>query len=366
MKLLKDIFHGFAFGVANIIPGVSGGTLALVLGFYERLLGFLNRLNPTTLRELLALKFHWLARPLDRERAKAFFGRLAEDDWGFMARLLLGALVAIVGLARLMDYLLNEQFSLTYAFFFGLILLSVHVPWVLIRSKGAAVWVNLILGIAITVGIAAAVNPYEKAKQKSDLYQVQTEQAVLETSVNGEVAPALGTFSFSGKYSEVEYLIIFVSGLIAVSAMVLPGISGSLIMILLGQYFIIIRALSSLIEDWLLDDMLFLVCCAFGMVVGLLLTARIVDIALRKAYDSTMAFLTGLIIGSFWALWPFKQIYVLDEYQRDGSVLEARNIASNINQFPTQLSSWLPVLGMMALGVAVMWAVMKMGEREKA
>ena len=364
MKSLKDIFHGFAFGVANIIPGVSGGTLALVLGFYERLLGFFNRLNPKTLRELLTLKFHWLGRPLDRERARAFFGRLAEDDWGFMARLLFGALIAIVGLARLMDHLLNEQFALTYAFFFGLILLSIHVPWVLIRAKGVGVWVNLILGIAITVGIAAAVNPYDKAQKKSDFYQAQTSQGILETPESSEAATASGKFSYSGKYSKGEYLMIFGSGMIAVSAMVLPGISGSLIMILLGQYFIIIRALSSLIADWLLDDMLFLGCCALGMGIGLLLTARIVEIALRKAHDVTMAFLTGLIIGSLYALWPFKQIHVLDEFQRDGSVLAARNIASNLNQFPTQLSGWLPVLGMMALGALVMWFVMRMEGKE--
>ncbi len=365
MKSLVDMFHGFAFGVANIIPGVSGGTLALVLGFYERLLGFLNRLNPTTLRELLVLKFRWLARPFDRERSRAFFGRLAEDDWGFMGRLLVGALIAIVGLARLMDYLLNEKFSLTYAFFFGLILLSIHVPWVMIRSKGAAVWVNLFLGIAITVSIAAAVNPYEKTKRKSDFYQAQTEQMDQTPAEISEAASAAEKFSYTGKYSKVEFLMIFVAGMIAISAMVLPGISGSLIMILLGQYFIIIRALSSLISNWFLDDILFLGFCALGMGVGLLLTARLVEVAMRKAYDATMAFLTGLIIGSLYALWPFKQIYVLDEFQRDGSVLEARNIASNINLFPTQLSSWLPVLGLMALGALVMWGVMRMEGKEE-
>lgn len=365
MKILKDIFHGVAFGVANIIPGVSGGTLALVLGFYERLLGFLNRQNLFTLRELISLKFQWLVRPFDRQRARAFFGRLAEDDWGFMARLMLGAMAAIAGLARLMDYLLNEHFSLTYAFFFGLIVLSIHVPWVRIRSKGASVWINLILGMAITIGIAASVNPYEKARRKSDLYQAQTEQVMLESSAAVEADPAAKKFSFSGKYSTLEYLMIFVAGMIAVSAMLLPGISGSLIMILLGQYFILIRALSSLIAGWLLDDLLFLGCCALGMGVGLFLTARIVEVALSKAYNATMAFLTGLIIGSLWALWPFKQIHVLDEYQRDGSVLEARNIAGNINQFPAQLSSWLPALGMMVLGAAVMWAVMRMEDQEK-
>ncbi|MGA0367916.1 MAG: DUF368 domain-containing protein [Kiritimatiellia bacterium] len=366
MNFFKDLFHGFTFGVANIIPGVSGGTLALVLGFYGRLLGFLNRLNPASLRELLILKLRWLARPLDRERTRAFFGRLAQDDWGFMARLLLGALIAIVGLARLMDYLLNERFSLTYAFFFGLILLSIQVPWLLIRRKGPAVWVNLILGVAITVGIAAAVNPYEKAKRKSDIYRGQSEQSLQADSGNPDEVRAAGKFSFTGKYSASEYLMIFGAGMVAISAMVLPGISGSLMMILMGQYFILIRALSSLVEEWLLDDLLFLGCCALGMAFGLLLTARIVELALRKAHDATMAFLTGLILGSLYALWPFKQMFVLDEFQRDGSVLTGRNIASNLNQFPDRLATWLPVLGMMLLGAAVMWAVMRMEKQEQA
>jgi len=357
LNWIRDLFHGFAFGVANIIPGVSGGTLALVLGFYERLLGFLNRLNPATLREILGLKFRWLARPLDRERAGAFFGRLAEDDWGFMGRLMGGALVAIVGLAKLMDVLLNDHFSLTYAFFFGLILLSIHVPWVLIRSRGPAVWINLALGIAITVGIAASVNPHEKAKRKSDLYRAQAEQ-IEDTGANKP--PAADRFSFTGKYAMSDYLMIFVAGMIAISAMVLPGISGSLMMILLGQYFILIRALSSLVADWLLDDLMFLGCCTLGMGIGLLLTARIVEIALRKAHDATMAFLTGLIIGSLYALWPFKEIHVLDEFQRDGSVLVGRNIASNVNLLPADLSAWLPALATMTLGAAVMYGVMRL------
>jgi len=359
MTWIKDLFHGFAFGVANIIPGVSGGTLALVLGFYERLLGFLNRLNLQTLRELMSLKLRWLARPLDRERSGAFFGRLLEDDWGFMGRLILGALVAIVGLARLMDVLLNDHFSLTYAFFFGLILLSIHVPWKLMSSKGVSVWISLVLGMAITVGIAASVDPYEKTKRKSDLYQARAEQGVAQVEASDqEEGP--GAFSYTGKYSLPEYGMIFLAGMVAISAMVLPGISGSLMMILLGQYFILIRALSSLISDLFLDDMLFLACCGLGMGIGLLLTARLVEAALRKAHDATMAFLTGLIIGSLYALWPFKQIHVMDEYQRDGSVLAGRNIASNVNQFPAELSTWLPALGVMILGAAVMWAVMRL------
>ena len=128
MGWIKDLLHGCAFGLANIIPGVSGGTLALVLGFYERLLGFLNRLTPGSIQELLRLKLSWLTPLPDRESARAFFGRLQEDDWPFMGRILLGALVAIAGLAALMEALLENHFSLTYGFFFGLILLSIHVP----------------------------------------------------------------------------------------------------------------------------------------------------------------------------------------------------------------------------------------------
>lgn len=357
MTWLKDIFHGFAFGVANIIPGVSGGTLALVLGFYERLLGFLNRLTIPTLRELLALKVQWLMKPLDAERRKAFFGRLDEDDWDFMGLLLLGALIAIAGLARLMDILLNDHFSLTYAFFFGLILLSVHVPWQLIHSKGPSVWISLVVGIVITVGIASAVNPAEKAQRKSDLYQAQAEQV---SSGISEASSPGAKFSFTQKYSGTEYFMIFVAGMVAISAMVLPGISGSLMMILMGQYFILIRAVSSLLSGWLLDDMLFLGSCVLGMGIGLLLTARIVEVALVKAHDATMAFLTGLIIGSLYALWPLKQVIVMDEFQRDGSVLVARKIASNLNQFPLEISTWLPVLGWMGLGAACMWSLIRL------
>ena len=147
---------------------------------------------------------------------------------------------------------------------------------------------------------------------------------------------------------------IFLGGMVAISAMVLPGISGSLIMILLGQYFILIRAISSLLSDRLLDDVLFLGTCTVGMGIGLLLTARLVEAALRKAHDTTMAFLTGLIIGSLYALWPFKEMVAMDEVQRDGSVILARSIASNVNQIPTSFSTWVMVLLTMVLGAATM------------
>lgn len=360
MTWLRDLLHGLAFGVANIIPGVSGGTLALVLGFYERLLNFLNRISPATLQELARLKFRWLVRPTDRERASAFFEKLKEDDWDFMGRLLLGALTAIVGLATLMDFLLNHHFALTYAFFFGLIVLSIRVPWKLLHSRGPAVWISLILGAAITVGVAASVNPYEKARSKSDLYRAQVKLAEGTAPADDAAETAPGAFSYVGKYGVTDYLLIFVAGMIAISAMVLPGISGSLMMILLGQYFILIRALSSLLSDLLLDDMLFLGCCALGMGVGLLLTARLVEMALKRAHDATMAFLTGLILGSLYALWPFKEMHMLDEVQRDGTILAGRNIASNINQFPTDPALWIPVLIAMALGAAVMGMMMRM------
>ena len=366
MRWFKDIFHGLAFGVANIIPGVSGGTLALVLGFYERLLGFLNRLTVPHVLDLLKLKCQWLKKPLNHEHCKAFWGRLADEDWGFMARLLLGAGVAVVGLASLMDTLLSEQFQLTYAFFFGLILLSIQVPWKEIHSKGMTVWVNLLVGLAITVGIAAAVDPAEKAQRKSDLYQAQTQSNVSQIESSDSDDPDVSRFSFIGKYSASDYLLIFAAGAVAISAMVLPGISGSLMMILMGQYFILIRAISSFISEWLLDDLLFLGVCGLGMGLGLLLTARLVEIALRKAHDATMAFLTGLIIGSLYALWPFKEMLILDEVQRDGSILEGRTVASNINQFPTDVSVWLPVLGIMALGAAVMWGVMRLESKTES
>jgi putative membrane protein len=358
---VRDICHGFAFGVANIIPGVSGGTLALVLGFYERLLSFLNRVDVTTGKELLALKLQWVSHPLDRQKFRNFFWRLHEDDWGFIGRIALGAVVAILGLAKVMDGLLNNHFALTYAFFFGLILLSIQVPWNRIRSKHLNVWISLALGVVITIGIAAAVNPAEKAERKSDLYRAQTETSSVGEAPEGHTGDVEGSaFSFSGKYLLTEYLLIFLAGMVAISAMVLPGISGSLMMILMGQYFILIRAVSSLLSGWLLDDMLFLGCCVFGMAIGILLTARLVERALRSMHDVTMAFLTGLIVGSLYALWPFKEMVVLDEVQRDGSIWVARNIASNINRLPDTLAEGIPVLIVMSIGAAVMCGLLKL------
>ena len=241
---LKDIFYGFAFGLANIIPGVSGGTFALVLGFYERLIGFINRLNAAYLIELLKLKLSWLSKPSDAEKKRSFFNKLQEDDWFFILRIAAGAILCIVLLSAVMEYVLKEHFEYTYAFFFGLIIMSICVPWKLIGKKSLPVWINILLGLVLTVAISASVNPYDKTMKKSDIYQVRYEQAA-EAGMP-EIQEAQAPFSYAGNYKKQEYVSIFIAGFVAISAMILPGISGSLLLILLGQYYTVISAISNL------------------------------------------------------------------------------------------------------------------------
>lgn len=363
MKILRDLFNGFAFGLANIIPGVSGGTFALVLGFYERLIGFLKRLNAASIRGLLHVLFRWIARITDSQRRKDFFGYLRQEDWPWMLRIGGGAIACIFLLSSLMEYLLDQHFELTYSFFFGLIALSIGVPWMLIKAKSASVWISLFLGVAITVGIAAAVNPCEKAKAKSEVYRVKYEaQQVSGTTSVPEVAPTDVKFKYTGKYSAGDYAMILGSGVVAVSAMVLPGVSGSLVLILLGQYFTVIRSISN-IRSLMVDEFALLGTFSIGMVVGLLVTARLVELALRKAHDGTMGFLTGLIIGSFYALWPFKKFEILDLVVREGSYYELQEgvkVYSNINQLPGDAALWAPALAIMLAGAAVMWGMMRL------
>ncbi len=355
-----DVLHGFAFGLANIIPGVSGGTFALVLGFYERLLGFINRINPAELKELLSLKLVWMRKPTDRERWNVLHRQLSEKDWYWIMRLGAGALACIFLLSSLMDFLLEEHFEITYAFFFGLILLSIAVPWKLMKHKALPQYVALLAGIALTVGLAAAVNPYDKVEKKSEIYKVRYEQQVQ----SGEILPAKAEdvkFKYTGKYSPAEFGMIFVAGMIAVSAMILPGVSGSLMLILMGQYFVVIKAVSGL-KTLMLDQFVFLGIFAVGMAFGILVTARIVEWALNKFHDSTMAFLTGLIVGSLYALWPFKEVRVLDVYLKDGGLIklmEDSRVYTNINQLPSDMGLLLPALVCAVVGMAMMFFFMK-------
>jgi putative membrane protein len=352
--VIKDLVCGFVIGVANIIPGVSGGTFALILGLYDRLLGLLNKVGPALIKELYVETLC----SIKSRSLKGILHLLREKDLFFLARILIGSLSGILLLSALMKYLLINQFEPTYGYFFGLILVSILFPLRLIKNFRGFVIPALILGAVLTIGVAAAVNPVEKTLKKSVLLQKEYLQS---QESSGAETKAQGRFSFNGKYTLSEYAVVFVSGALAISAMVLPGVSGSLVLILLGQYFMVVSAISGL-RHFLFDDLLFLIIMGLGIVIGLLSFARLLEWALKRYYDPMMGFLTGLVAGSLYALWPFKSYIIEDIWEKGSAGIElSKNLRvySNQNILPESgVSLWVSLIAI-GLGIVTMLFFLK-------
>ena len=227
--------RGVAMGMADIVPGVSGGTIAMITGIYERLVRGISNLGFVKVRD-------------DAGEARR---RLRKVDTDLFVPLVIGIAVAIILMSNVILYLLDRQPSPTYAFFFAVILTS---AFVLLRRKGVLTFFN---GLYVIVGFLATF--------------ALVNSGVLE----------LGH----------EPYIIFLSGMVAVCAMILPGISGALILLFLGQYEYMLDALRSL--EWL-DIILFI----SGAVIGLLAFSRVLNHLLKKHRNSTVAFLIGLMLGA--------------------------------------------------------------------
>ena len=235
---------GMAMGAADIVPGVSGGTVAFITGIYEKLIDSIGALGPGTLSILVK------QGPLAAWRS--FNG-------GFLVTLLFGILTSIFSLSKLLSHLLQTQPELLWSFFFGLILISaIHIGRQIPQWKIGTV-------AALVIGSVAAYV----------ITIVSPQQLVLNP------------------------LTLFVAGSIAICAMVLPGISGSFILLLLGMYAHVIGAVKAL-------DLVSLAIFGSGCLVGLLLFTRLLSWLLHHQHNLTMAVLTGFMLGSLNKVWPWK------------------------------------------------------------
>ena len=248
-----SLFRGFLMGAADIVPGVSGGTIALVLGIYERLIASV-RAGSSALGSFLRLDFsggvEWLRKV----------------DWSFILPLVAGIGLAIITLAHLLERLLREHAVLMAALFLGLVLGSAVVAWKLLTIRDVR-RLAIIAGVALVVFVLLGLR----------------ESTSSDTAV--QIAdPALLAF--------------FGSGAVAICAMILPGISGSFILVMLGMYGPLLSAVTS-------RDFFSLIVFTVGAVIGLALFSQVLHRALRDHYNSVMAALIGLMLGSLRVLWPW-------------------------------------------------------------
>ncbi len=251
--------RGLCMGAADVVPGVSGGTMAFILGIYEELIDSIRAVgHPDLWRALLGLRFEDAIERL---------------NWRFLVAVGAGIIAAILSLARLLSWLLRNHPIPLWSFFFGLIVASVLVVsrrisrW---TPQSLAVLGGGALGAYVLVGLVPAETPNTP-------------------------------------------IFLFFSGTLAISAMILPGISGSFILVLLGKYQTLLEALNA-------RDVATLGYAMAGMAIGIVTVAQVLGWLFRRHHDVTVALLTGLMLGSLRKVWPWK-IDLLARVNRHGETV---------------------------------------------
>lgn len=251
----KEKFHigwkGMAMGWAEVIPGVSGGTIAFITGIYERLLNVINSIRPSLWRTYKegGVKSVWVA-----------------IDGPFISALLIGMIIGLVTGIFGLTWLLENYPEILWGFFLGLILASAVFIGKQIASKKLLIWVIGLIGVLIAYRVSVII-------------PIQVEPSI-------------------------AYIIF--SGAIAICALLLPGISGSFILLILGMYTVVIPAIKEIMQDPLNGPWHIFIPFAIGCVIGLFSIAKILSWTFYKYRDQTLALLTGFMLGSVNKLWPWR------------------------------------------------------------
>ena len=256
---------GMAMGAADVVPGVSGGTIAFIAGIYDELINSIKSINMHSLKLLFTGKI-------------AAFWKAVNGN--FLFALLLGIAISVFSLAKLITYLLLNEPVLVWSFFFGLVLAS---TWFVTKDIKGWNWKTVagFVGGAVIAYYITVATP-------------------AETSTN--------------------LMFIFLCGAIAICAMILPGISGSFILVLLGKYFYVMEAVKTL-------DLVVLGVFAFGAALGITSFSRVFSYALKNFRNITLSVLSGFMLGSLNKVWPWKEV---EKLVSDGhEVMIEHNIAPN-------------------------------------
>lgn len=243
-QLLGISLRGLAMGAADVIPGVSGGTIAFITGIYEELISSISNVN------LKALK------KLKNEGFSSFWKHV---NGNFFAALFSGIVISILTLSRVVTFLLAEYPVLVWSFFFGLIIAST-----LIILKTVEKWNGMnVIGLLVGTVIAGYIS-------------------TIHVTTSGD-----------------ELWYIFLSGAIAICAMILPGISGAFILVLMGTYGIVLQGLKEM-------DIVLIGIFLMGCLVGILSFSHLLKYLFSNFKSLVLAILSGFLIGSLWKIWPWK------------------------------------------------------------
>ena len=278
---LKDyallMLKGVGMGAADVVPGVSGGTIAFIVGIYDELIDSIKSINGKSLKLFFTGKWG------------AFWKAI---NGNFLISLLAGIGISVFSLAKIITWLLTDHPVMVWAFFFGLVLASTWFVGKDIKEWNKKTIPAFIIGVAVAYYITVAT----PAETPSNLF------------------------------------FIFLCGAIAICAMILPGISGSFILVLLGKYFFIMEAVKTL-------DITVLLVFFVGAFIGITSFSRILSYALKHFRNITLAVLTGFMLGSLNKVWPWKE--TIETFTDNHGVVKPL-VESNIlpNQYVVEARFW--------------------------
>lgn len=299
-KYLAVFIKGMAMGAADVVPGISGGTVAFIVGIYEELLNSIKAVNPVT------------AKILFKEGPAAFWQAI---NGNFLLSLVAGIVTSFLLLAHAITWLIQHYPILLWAFMFGLVFASTIHIGKMITERSVLVVLLFIAGFALSFGIT-------------------------------EMKPAS---------IEPTYPIIFGAGAIAITAMILPGISGSFILLLLGLYAYMMGAIKSF-------DLPVIAVFIAGCLTGILSFVHFLSWLLKNYHNQAISFLTGMLLASLNALWPWKK--TVEFYQSSSGQLKPllqKNISPSQYELLTGQDAMLMAsIGLFVFGLALVLILEKM------
>lgn len=308
-RTTKDYFtlvlKGMGMGAADVVPGVSGGTIAFITGIYEELINSIKSININAIKLFFTGKF--------AEFWKAINGT-------FLLSVFIGIGISVVSLAKGLEFLLNHYPILVWSFFFGLIIASAIYVARSIKKWDLGTVVAGILGIAIAYMITV-ISPAE---------------------------------------ANTSYWFIFVSGAIAICAMILPGISGSFILVLLGMYKFILEAVGDV-------NLAVIGTFMVGAAIGIISFSNVLSWLLKKYHNLTVAVLAGFMVGSLNKVWPWKEVTktIIDRHGELKPIAERNILPATYEQITGNEALLLGAVLLVIVGFILIFVVEGIGKKLK-
>ncbi|MCH8166286.1 MAG: DUF368 domain-containing protein [Planctomycetes bacterium] len=303
---IKGVLGGFLMGLANLVPGISGGTMLLAVGIYPQVI--------RSIAEVTTFKF-------------------SSRSLTLLATVIAGMAIAIVAGAGLLKNLVLEHRWIMYSLFIGLTLGGVPILWRMIKPPNATALIGAAVGLAVMIALVIAQS---------------------------------GEAGHSGPGGDRQYAMLFLAGVAGASAMILPGVSGAYIFLALGQYLIILGAIENVPRaartlDWtgLIDAMGVIIPVGLGAVVGLVAVSNLIKLLLDRFEKATLGVLLGLLLGAVVGLWPFQRPVVPVGDLAVGAVEAAEFFAPSAAEVAVSL-------GLIVAGFAASTAVSHLGRNTDA